>query len=234
MKLVFFILVIIALIIMIIGTTKSSFGNNENFNDIIKTFKYYDENNNLIDHLKLEIDEQKDAFKYINEEDIVLELGGRYGSVSVIVTYKQKNNGNLVVLEPDKDIINSLYKNKLINNANFVILNKYISNDSKKIIKDGYGTRLGNIINKNDPLKITYNDFKNQFPLNFNVLIADCEGCLCDFIYMIEDDINNYNKILFEADVAKSCDYKKLITYLITKGFRIEKNDNNFRYVLLK
>ena len=24
---------------------------------------------------------------------------------------------------------------------------------------------------------ISYQDFKKQFPLNFNVLVADCEGC---------------------------------------------------------
>ena len=36
-----------------------------------------------------------------------------------------------------------------------------------------------------------------MYPLKFNVLVADCEGCLCEFIDIIKDDINLYDKILF-------------------------------------
>ena len=102
------------------------------------------------------------------------------------------------------------------------------------MIYDSYGTRLekesfGNISNR-----ISYDDFKNVFPLKFNVLISDCEGCFCDFIYMIGNDINNYNKILLEADQTHMCDYNLILDYLKNVGFKIVKNDNNFRYVLIK
>jgi len=176
--------------------------------NILNKFKYYDENGKKIDHLKNELDEQLDALEYIEPTDIVLELGGRYGTVSTVIAYKQNNNGNLIVIEPDKQIINSLENNKKINNANFTIINKYISNDDKKLILDGYGTKLVKETFSNEVSKITYNDFKKQYPLKFNVLIADCEGCLCDFIKIIGDDINNYNKILFEADQKELCNYK--------------------------
>jgi len=204
--------------------------------NILNKFKYYDENGKKIDHLKNELDEQLDALEYIEPTDIVLELGGRYGTVSTVIAYKQNNNGNLIVIEPDKQIINSLENNKKINNANFTIINKYISNDDKKLILDGYGTKLVKETFSNEVSKITYNDFKKQYPLKFNVLIADCEGCLCDFIKIIGDDINNYNKILFEADQKELCNYEILLNDLKNKGFKIIKKNYNeiFRYVLLK
>jgi hypothetical protein len=102
---------------------------------------------------------------------------------------------------------------------------------------DGYSTRLVNkdtFSSNNDENNITYNDFKIKYPFKFNVLIGDCEGCLCDFIEMIGDDLNNYNKILFEADQKHMCDYIKLLEKLQQNGFEIVKNTDNFRYVLIK
>ena len=200
---------------------------------ILNKFEYYNEKNEKIDHFKEEIDEQKDALEFINENDIVLELGGRYGTVSTVIAYKQNNNGNLIVIEPDKSIINALKKNKERNGAKFTILNKYISNDNKKLIIDGYATRTVKETFSEDN-KITYSEFKKQFPLKFNVLVGDCEGCLCDFINIIGDDINNYNKILFEADQKHMCDYQILIQKLQNNGFKIIKNVDDFRYVLIK
>ena len=101
--------------------------NGRDINNILSKFVYYDENNNKINNLEVEFEEQVDAFKYINEDDIVLELGGRYGTVSTAISYIQKHNGNLVVMEPDSNIINALEQNKIRNNANFTIINKYIS-----------------------------------------------------------------------------------------------------------
>jgi quinolinate synthetase A subunit len=64
-------------------------------------------------------------------------------------------------------------------------------------------------------------EFKKQYPYKFNVLIADCEGCLYDFINMLGNDLNNYNKILFEADQEHICDYNKIIDILQKNGFKL-------------
>ena len=42
----------------------------------------------LINHKIEERTEQEQAFKYIYPDDVVLELGGRYGTVSSIINYK--------------------------------------------------------------------------------------------------------------------------------------------------
>lgn len=228
------IILLILLILFILFQQNPEFtSRSSKYYDILSKFSYVDEHGKIINHFEEEINEQEDALEYINSSDVVLELGGRYGSVSVAIAHRQNNNGNLVVIEPDTSIISSLEANKKRNNANFTILNKYISNKNKQLIKAGYGSYL---IDSNDPdsLSITYEDFKNKYPLPFNVLVADCEGCLCEFIDTLGEDINGYNKILFEADHKDKCNYNTLLRKLKTLGFEVVKNDSNFRYVLIK
>ncbi len=204
--------------------------NIETFVDL-NDFIYYDENNNKINNLELEIDEQKMANDYIEPNDIVLELGARYGTVSVVVSKIVENNGKLVAVEPDPSVQKALLDNKTKNNANFEILNKLISNKPKKLVFDGYSTHMVDT-NTNDGSYITYNDFKKVYPYNFNVLIVDCEGCLNEFIDMLGNDLNNYNKIMFEADQPHLCDYDNVINKLNNNGFTlIDKRFNEvYRY----
>ena len=46
---------------------------------------HYDENYNIIDTYNNEYTEQNDAKEYIKPTDVVLELGGRYGTVSTVI-----------------------------------------------------------------------------------------------------------------------------------------------------
>jgi hypothetical protein len=47
--------------------------------------------------------EQDLADTYINDDDVVLELGARYGAVSCTINSKLKIKTNQVVVEPDDD-----------------------------------------------------------------------------------------------------------------------------------
>jgi hypothetical protein len=66
--------------------------------------------------------EQDLANKYILENDIVLELGARYGSVSCTINSKLNNKNNQVVVEPDDRVWDALEKNKNNNNCEFNIV----------------------------------------------------------------------------------------------------------------
>jgi FkbM family methyltransferase len=199
--------------------------------------KYYNEKGKLINHKVEERTEQEQAFKYIEPNDIVLELGGRYGTVSAIINYKLNNKKNHVVVEPDENIIPSLTKNRNLNNSDYHILPKIISNTNKKKIDAGYGTHYVDVDNNNDNKTnniISYQDFKKQYPLNFNVIVADCEGCLAEFIKNMGDDFSKINKIIFEADFPNLCNYDQLIQNLINNGFTMIEEDSKFRYVFMK
>jgi len=236
-----FIIFIIIIIIIILLFVYDIFGNKcESFiPKNIDNNKYYDENGKLINHKINEREEQEQAYKYIESNDIVLELGGRYGTVSSVINYKLNNKKNHVVVEPDENIIPALTRNREINKSGYHILSKIISNTDKKKIDDGYGTRYVDIdVNsmRDDKTNniISYKDFKKLFPLNFNVIVADCEGCLAELIKNMGTDFYKINKVIFEADFPKLCNYAELIEQLQNDGFRMVEEKSNFRYVFIK
>ena len=124
-----------------------------------------------------------------------------------------------------------------MNNSGYYILPKVITNSNKKKIESGYSTHY---VDSNDNDKtnniISYEDFKKQFPLDFNVIVADCEGCLDEFIKMMGDDFYKIKKVIFEADMAHLCNYDEIIQNLLNNGFTlIEKKFNIVdRYVFIK
>ena len=212
------ILILFIILILIISSDLS------NFTDL-SIFKYFDENNNVIDHNTIELDEQLMASAYIEPHDVILELGARYGTVSVLMAKIIENKGKLVAVEIDKNIINALEENKKRNNVDFEICNQIISNKPVSITYNGYGTHHNDTdVDEYPSVRITYDEFKKKYPYNFNVLVADCEGCLEYFIEMLGDDLKNYNKILFEADRDDVCDYNKIKKILTDNGF-VLKNE---------
>jgi len=244
-KYLFLIIIIISLIIIFYFFINKYNKNIENFdnndeNEFIKfidNHSFYNEKNEKINHKVEEIDEQRQAFKYITSNDIVLELGGRYGSVSVVINKIVNNKNQHVVVDPDLNIIPALQKNRDLNNCSFTILPKFISNKNKKIVYNGYGTRVeDNIesITDNNESQISYNKFKEEFPQNFNVLVADCEGCLYEFLEMMGNDFNNLTKVIYEADQPDICDYVKVKEKLINAGFIMKDNNSDFRFVYVK
>ncbi len=198
--------------------------------DELENITYYDESNNIINHKTTERTEQNMAYEFIEPNDIVLELGGRYGTVSNSINHKLNNKTNHVVVEPDSLVIPALTKNR--QNYQYYIENSYISNKNKKIIGESYGKMM--IDSDENTNKITYSEFKTKYPLQFNVLVADCEGCICEFLDIMGDDINNINKIFFEADQPHMCDYKEVIKKLNALGFKEKKNENSFHYLYVR
>lgn len=212
--------------------------------------KLYDENNKKIILTRYEVFEQYMISKWIKPTDIVLELGGRYGVVSCTINMllNEKYKKLHVVVEPDKDIKNIIKRNKKITNSKFIIFDKAINDKKIKYIKNNefqglanYTTSENNINNVNNvKLKddkfeiieiknITHKDFFKKFKQKFNVLVADCEGCLCDFFKQNEKILLNLEMIIFEMDREDLCDYNKIFELLTKHGF-IEVDSIDFKH----
>jgi FkbM family methyltransferase len=180
-----------------------------------------DENNKTIDINRFEKPEQDLAKKYINKNDIVLELGARYGSVSCIINLKLNCKTNQVVVEPDKRVWKALERNRTANNCDFHIIKGFISKKKLDLtnLNSGYGTT--SIENENTQISsFTLEEVMKTYDLNFNVLVADCEGFLEEFFDENLDFYNNLRLIIFEADYPNKCNYKKIENNLINKGFK--------------
>jgi FkbM family methyltransferase len=231
-KYLYIILAIILLIITFFLTPRKEGFDNE-FRSFISDHKFIDENNNVIDHINIENTEQYQAYKYIKPEDVVLELGGRYGTVSVVINKIVNNKSGHVVVEPDENVINCLKTNLENHGSSCQVLPQFISNSNKKIIYNGYGTSTEYDESKSSN-QITYEEFKKMYPQDFNVIVADCEGCVYDFLEMMGEDFNKLNKLIFEADKPDICDYSKVKDKLTNAGFKEVDNQDNFRFVYIK
>lgn len=185
--------------------------------------KFFNEYGILIDTTKSEVEEQELAKTYIEENDIVLELGARYGTVSCIINTKLKNKRNQVVVEPDERVWDALEKNKKTNECDFHIIKGFLSKKKLSLTKinsyDGYGTT--SIENKNSKIQShSLEEIEEKYNLKFNVLVADCEGFLETFFDENPLFYDSLRMIIFEADYPNKCNYFKIMSNLSSKGFK--------------
>jgi FkbM family methyltransferase len=188
----------------------------ENFD----TIKIVDENDKPVDITKYEVDEQAMADKYMAADDVVLELGARYGSVSVVVNRKLTDKKKHVVVDPDETIWAALEKNKAANGAEFQIVKGFVSNKKWGLTLGGYSTHTKHDSNSQIP-SYTLAEIKQQSNIpSFTALIADCEGFLETFFDENPTILDELQKFIFEADSPERCNYEKIKTQLREKGFK--------------
>jgi FkbM family methyltransferase len=183
-----------------------------------------DQNNNIVDINNHEVQEQLLAKKYIRKDDVVLELGARYGSVSCIINSKLFCKTNHIAVEPDQRVWESLERNKLANDCQFIIVKGFVSEKKLDLINldvchGGYGsTSIENSNTKIDSFTLQEIITTNN-NIRFNVLVADCEGFLETFFDENPFFCDQLRLLIFEADYPKKCNYEKIREMLIKKGF---------------
>ena len=187
----------------------------------IPDFVYYDENGKLINHIKTEDTEQRLSQKYTEPEDIVLELGARYGTISCLVNKIIKDKKSHYVVEPDKSVWEALENNMKNNGCDFNIIKGIIGKNKYRLEGQGYA--------KHAVVDSTYGESQIEMfdlpDIPFNTLIADCEGYLETFFNENKELFKNLKKIIMECDMPDKCDYDKLLNELINNyGFKIEEH----------
>ena len=74
---------------------------------------------------------------------------------------------------------------------------------------------------KNVVYSISLKDIMKKTKLKFDCLVADCEGCLCDFFKENEKYLKDYKMIIFESDYPENCDYDEIKKSLKLWGFSV-------------
>lgn len=188
--------------------------NNLSINDCIS---FIDKFGNEYSSKNVERDEQLMVDKYIEKNDLVLELGCRYGTVSCLLARKCKK---LISIDPDKDAIEICKKNMRNHGVTFECLWCTVSKNSQKLnntSKEGYGDFTEDDSSSDIP-NFSINELESIFLLKFNTIVADCEGCLEKIIK--ENDMSNIHKIIYETDKQDSCDYEYISNELVKNGFK--------------
>jgi FkbM family methyltransferase len=166
--------------------------------------------------------EQDLAREYIKETDRVLELGARYGSVSCVINSKLKDKKAQVVVEPDDRVWEALDRNRAANKCEFHIVKGFISAKKRGLINvfanNGYGATSIETHMTKIP-SFTLKDVREKYGVDFNVLVADCEGFLEVFFDENPDFYDTLRLIIFEADYPDKCNYDKIKQQLKERGF---------------
>ena len=171
----------------------------------------------------LEKMEQDLANHYIEGEDVVLELGARYGSVSCTINANLNCKTNQVVVEPDDRVWAALARNKAANGCGFHIVEGFVSSKKLGLVNldhyyGGYGATFVEAPESSIPV-FTLKAIVDRYGLSFNVLVADCEGFLEVFFDENPEFYDELRLVVFEADYPDKCNYDKIRARLQEKGF---------------
>jgi FkbM family methyltransferase len=149
-----------------------------------------------------EYPEQLLAAKYINPGDVVLEIGGNVGRNSCVIATILKDSKNLVVIESDPENSKLLKENRDNNDLNFNIEECAISN-VELYQKEWVTKPINEIYDIENWKKVetrTWEEIKNNYNIDFNILVVDCEGAL---FYILKENPNflkTFKKIIIEND----------------------------------
>ena len=176
-----------------------------------------------INTFTIEKTEQEYANKYIEPNDVVLELGARYGSVSVVINKKLSDPTKQIVVEPDERVWKALEGNRNHNHCKFHIIEGFISKNKHTLTNlqdclNGYASTAIPAETSTIP-SYDLEELQNQHQMKFNVLVADCEGFLETFFEQYPFLYDQLRLIMFEADYPEKCDYAKIKFTLRSKGF---------------
>ena len=157
-----------------------------------------------------ELNEQKTLLKYVKDGDKILQLGGNIGA-SCITLDRERTLARNTCVEPNDDIVPILQKNVDTNANNVEVIHGIITNDVKNTyLHKGDGPNMwgANIIEEKDGGQlvnmVSLDKLEEDKPA-FNVLFADCEGCLPKF--MKEYHSHEWDAIIYEPDFGDDVDY---------------------------
>lgn len=187
------------------------------------TIGFFDEHLNKINTDTYETTEQWIAETFIPEDAIVLELGGRYGVVSCKINKRLKNKTNHLVVEPDPTVFSYMARNIVRNGAHCKMFNGIISKAPQYFQQAGIGSRTRCQPCSSESVLVehrTLNEIIENFGLQFDTLVADCEGCLETFFDENLDYIKNFKLITFEEDYGNECNYEKIKKILADNNFK--------------
>jgi FkbM family methyltransferase len=202
------------------------------------SFTFFDEKGERVEHLICEYTEQKQAYKYVPEDaQGVLELGARYGTVTCAISNKIKNRPVLISVEPDSNVWNALEDNLRRHSVNATVVKGAISRKPIGMVHFQYSSFT--TIKPEEDVKPVAEDFKRTLSFTqeiatwtleqilemtkipvIDVLVADCEGFLEQFLDENPSLYKTLRVIIFEKDAKDRCNYNKIQWYLHKNGLR--------------
>ena len=165
----------------------------------------------------LELPEQLMISKFLPKDRKVLELGSNIGRNSLIISTILSSSKNLVTLECNPFIFKQLEENRILNNFEFYSVNCALS--KRKLSLIDWKTTPNN--NCSDDINIIdYQTLKNIYKINFDTLVADCEGALFYILQDMPELLDDITMIFVENDYFNRNEKDYVLNRFIERGFK--------------
>lgn len=187
---------------------------------------YVDENGAVVPNQTYERVEQDDTNKFIPPHAVVLELGGRYGTVSAVINHKLDDPTQHVVVEPDPTVQVALRANRESHDCHYFVVFGIISKKKMYLNNMGYGTHCLETPNNFPVNNYSLEELSILYPIKpFTHLVADCEGGFVDFLEDYPEFVQSLEGIYFETDGkwTTPVNYVPLVQKLEEWGFYQKK-----------
>ena len=150
------------------------------------------------------------AAQVITPEDVVLEVGARYGTTSCAVAEIQGNSGNLITVEADPSVWNILQHNLETHSCyGHMVLGVMGEKDLILVEEDrvinmplGYAkiTSEDQTAKGTHVAHFTWDDIETQTGLKITTIIFDCEGCMFPILNTYRHKFSQIQKVIIEND----------------------------------
>lgn len=168
-----------------------------------------------------ELPEQRMTVNYLDPEARVLEIGANIGRNTLVIASILADPANLVTLECDPEAVRILQDNRSANGLNFHIEPAALS--YRKLMQRGWDTVPSDELQPGCQWvqTITFEELSAKYGVNFDTLVADCEGAL---YYILQDNhriLGNIRMVILESDYL-SADHKSTVEEIF-RSYGLEK-----------
>ena len=149
-----------------------------------------------------ELPEQTMVVRFLDPAAKVLELGANIGRNTLMIASVLADQHNLVSLECDPVSVEMLRNNRFANRFTFHIEPSALS--YRQLIQKGWQTRPSEDVPPGyvRVQTITFEDVQSKYGIEFDTLVADCEGALYWILRDSEALLKNIHTVIVEADYA--------------------------------
>lgn len=188
---------------------------------------FFNELGEEINTAAFEAQEQEFAGTYIEADDVVLELGARYGTVTVRIQSRLRSKTMHVAVEPDALVVNVLRENLERHASQAVVFQGIVSKTPGAVHQDGYATlvRLQDASDSDCCASVDIEALETQLGAKFTAVVADCEGCVGPFLRDFPTLLSQLRMFMFETDPGyNQTDYAQVHALLLDAGFVVAAN----------
>lgn len=157
--------------------------------------------------------EQLMSIMYVKPNDAVLELGSNIGRNSLMISSILDDETRLVTLETDAKIVQQLLLNKAVNNMKFNVENAALTKQQLIQKENSWQTTPSDIVPPGHfrVNNITLDELVKKYNIDFNVLVADCEGALFYIFQEFPELLQGSMKTLIIENDYNDIEHKKFV-----------------------